>query len=262
MPKKPALPEVEDADWPKNEIDRFVLQELDKKNLSPNEEADKEHLLKRVFLDLTGLLPTPAQTNAFLTDGSPNAYEKTVDQLLQQPQYGERMAINWLDVARYADSHGYQDDNYRSQWPWRDWVIHAFNRNLPYDQFTTWQLAGDMLPNATKEQILATGFNRNHKITEEGGVIDEEYRVEYVNDRTTTLGRALLGISIECAKCHDHKYDPISQKEYYEVFAFFNNIKEVGLESTVGGPETFAKNPRMEITNEDLSGILNFFEQA
>ena len=261
VPKKPALPEVEDADWPKNEIDRFVLEELDKRNLSPNEEADKEHLLKRVFLDLTGLLPTPAQTNAFLTDGSPNAYEKTVDQLLQQPQYGERMAINWLDVARYADSHGYQDDNYRSQWPWRDWVIHAFNRNLPYDQFTTWQLAGDMLPNATKEQILATGFNRNHKITEEGGVIDEEYRVEYVNDRTTTLGRALLGISIECAKCHDHKYDPISQKEYYEVFAFFNNIKEVGLESTVGGPETFAKNPRMEITNEDLSGILNFLNR-
>jgi hypothetical protein len=168
------------------------------------------------------------------------------------------MAINWLDVARYADSHGYQDDNYRTQWPWRDWVIHAFNKNLSYDQFITWQLAGDLLPDTTKEQLLATGFNRNHKITEEGGVIDEEYRVEYVNDRTTTLGRSLLGISIECAKCHDHKYDPISQKEYYQLFAFFNNIKEVGLESTVGGPETYAKNPRMEITKKDRAGVLSF----
>jgi hypothetical protein len=215
-------------------------------------------LAKRVFLDLTGLLPTPDQTNAFLIDKSTNAYEKLVDQLLQQPQYGERMAINWLDVARYADSHGYQDDNYRTQWPWRDWVIHAFNKNLPYDEFITWQLAGDLLPDTTKEELLATGFNRNHKITEEGGVIDEEYRVDYVTDRTNTLGRSLIGVSIECAKCHDHKYDPISQKEYYQMFAFFNNIKEVGLESTVGGRETFAKNPRMEITKEDLAGVLDF----
>lgn len=258
VPKKSALPAVENKIWVKNEIDHFILKGLEEKDLLPNDEADEERLVKRVFLDLTGLLPAPEETNAFLIDPSSNAYEKLIDRLLQQPQYGERMAINWLDVARYADSHGYQDDNYRTQWPWRDWLIHSFNKNLPYDEFITWQLAGDLLPDTTKEQLLATGFNRNHKITEEGGVIDEEYRVEYVNDRTTTLGRSLLGMSIECAKCHDHKYDPISQKEYYGLFAFFNNIKEVGLESTVGGRETYAKNPRMEITKEDLEGILNF----
>ena len=261
-PKKPALPKVEDKEWPKNPIDFFVLRELEKRNLSPNEEADKERLLKRIAFDLTGLPPDPELVANFLKDNSENAYEKMVDALMAQPQYGERMALNWLDVARYADSHGYQDDNYRTQWPWRDWVIHAFNKNIPYDQFITWQLAGDLLPNATKEQILATGFNRNHKITEEGGVIDEEYRVEYVSDRTTTLGRAILGISIECAKCHDHKYDPFSQKEYYQLYSFFNSVKEVGLESTVGGPETFAKHPRMEITKEDLKGVLNFVNKT
>lgn len=261
-PKKPALPKVEDEEWPKNPIDFFVLRELEKRNLSPNEEADKERLLKRIAFDLTGLPPDPELVANFLKDNSENAYEKMVDALMAQPQYGERMALNWLDVARYADSHGYQDDNYRTQWPWRDWVIHAFNKNIPYDQFITWQLAGDLLPNATKEQILATGFNRNHKITEEGGVIDEEYRVEYVSDRTTTLGRAILGISIECAKCHDHKYDPFSQKEYYQLYSFFNSVKEVGLESTVGGPETFAKHPRMEITKEDLKGVLNFVNKT
>src|SRR4030095_11347078 len=164
--------------------------------------------------------------------------------------------------ARYADSHGYQDDGYRTQWPWRDWVIHAFNENMPYDKFVTWQLAGDLLPKATREQILATGFNRNHKITEEGGVIDEEYRVEYVVDRTNTLGSAFLGVTIECARCHDHKFDPFSQKDFYSVFAFFNNIKEVGLESAVGGPETYAKNPRMEITKADLQGVLSFINKT
>jgi len=185
-PKKPSIPKVKNKEWPKNEIDYFVLQQLEKKDLLPNDEADKERLLKRISFDLTGLPPTPGQTDAFLNDNSANAWEKAVDQLLQQSSYGERMAIPWLDVARYADSHGYQDDNYRTQWPWRDWVIHAFNNNMPYNQFITWQLAGDLLPNATKEQLLATGFNRNHKITEEGGVIDEEYRVMYVDDRVTT----------------------------------------------------------------------------
>jgi hypothetical protein len=260
-PKKSPLPKVKNTKWLKNEIDYFVLQQLEKKELSPNEEADKERLLKRASLDITGLPPSPDQTERFVTDNSPNAYEKAVDELLKQPAYGERMAINWLDVARYADSHGYQDDNYRSQWPWRDWAIHAFNENMPYDKFVTWQLAGDLLPNATKEQLLATGFNRNHKITEEGGVIDEEYRIEYVVDRTNTLGRAILGITIECAKCHDHKFDPFSQKDFYSMAAFFNNIKEVGLESTVGGPETYAKNPRMEITEQDLKGILSFINK-
>ena len=262
VPKKTALPKVKNKKWAKNEIDLFVLEQLEKRNLSPNEEADKERLLKRVSFDLTGLPPTPEQTERFLKDNSPNAYEKMVDELLKQPAYGERMALPWLDAARYADSHGYQDDNYRTQWPWRDWVIHAFNNNMPYNTFITWQLAGDLLPNATKEELLATGFNRNHKITEEGGVIDEEYRVEYVADRTNTLGRAILGVTLECAKCHDHKFDPISQKEYFEMYAFFNNIKEVGLESTVGGPETFAKNPRMEITKEDLQGVLSFIHKT
>ncbi|WP_018615590.1 PSD1 and planctomycete cytochrome C domain-containing protein [Segetibacter koreensis] len=261
-PKKAPLPLVKNKEWPKNEIDYFVLKQLEEKKLTPNDEADKERLLKRISFDLTGLPPTPEQTDAFLKDNSTNAYEKMVDQLLKQPSYGERMAIPWLDVARYADSHGYQDDNYRTQWPWRDWVIHAFNNNMPYDQFITWQLAGDLLPNATKEQLLATGFNRNHKITEEGGVIDEEYRVMYVDDRVTTLGRGILGATIECAKCHDHKFDPFSQKEYYQMSAFFNNIKEVGIESTVGGRETYAKNPRMEITNDDLKGILHYLNKT
>ncbi|MGV8879839.1 MAG: PSD1 and planctomycete cytochrome C domain-containing protein [Sphingobacteriaceae bacterium] len=261
IPKKAKLPVINDKTWVKTEIDYFVLNRLQKSGLTPNAEADKERLLKRVSLDITGLPPTLEMTDQFVNDKSPDAYEKMVDRLLEQPAYGEKMAVHWMDIARYADSHGYQDDNYRSQWPWRDWVIHAFNENMPYDQFITWQLAGDLMPNATKEQLLATGFNRNHKITEEGGVIDEEYRVEYVTDRTNTFGKALIGVSMECAHCHDHKYDPFSQKEYYELYAFFNNIKEVGIESTVGGPETYAKKPLMEITNEDVQGILKFINK-
>ncbi|NEU08055.1 DUF1553 domain-containing protein [Flavihumibacter sp. R14] len=257
-PEKPTIPKVKNKEWVKNEIDYFILQKLERKGLKPNLEADKERLLKRVSLDLTGLPPSLEIMDKFMADKSSNAYEKMVNSLMQSPAYGEKMALHWLDVARYADSHGYQDDNYRSQWPWRDWVIHAFNKNMPYDQFITWQLAGDLMPNATKEQILATGFNRNHKITEEGGVIDEEYRVEYVTDRTNTFGKAMLAATLECAHCHDHKYDPFSQKEYYQVYAFFNNVKEVGLEATVGGPETFAKKPLMEISNEDVKKILAF----
>ncbi len=261
-PQKSPVPKVKNKTWPKNDIDFFVLSKMEEHGLSPNEESDKERLLRRISLDITGLPPTPEMIAGFINNKNDDAYEKMIDTLLQQPAYGERMSIPWLDVARYADSHGYQDDNYRSQWPWRDWVIHAFNENMPYDQFVTWQLAGDLIPNATKEQILATGFNRNHKITEEGGVIDEEYRVEYVVDRTNTLGTAILGMTIECSKCHDHKYDPISQKEFFELSAFFNNIKEVGLESTVGGHETFAKNPRMDITQDDLKGVLNFITSS
>ncbi|MBB2147586.1 PSD1 and planctomycete cytochrome C domain-containing protein [Pedobacter gandavensis] len=257
-PKTPKLPKVNTQDWAKNELDYFVLEKLEEQGLSPNPEADKERLLKRLSLDLTGLPPSMALMDKFLADGSNKAYEKVVLSLLNTPAYGEKMALHWMDVSRYADSHGYQDDNYRSQWPWRDWVIHAFNKNMPYDQFITWQLAGDLMPHATKEQLLATGFNRNHKITEEGGVIDEEYRVEYVTDRTNAFGKALLGVTLECAHCHDHKYDPFSQKEYYEVFAFFNNVKEVGLESSVGGPETYAKKPLMEISNADVKKLLSF----
>lgn len=257
-PQLPAVPLVINKTWPKNEIDHFILQKIEQKHLEPNKEADKERLLKRLSFDLTGLPPTIAMMDQFLADQSSNAYEKMVDQLLQSPAYGEKMALHWLDIARFADSHGYQDDNYRSQWPWRDWVIHAFNKNMPYDQFITWQLAGDLMPNSSKEQLLATGFNRNHKITEEGGVVDEEYRVEYVTDRTNTFGKAIIGVTLECAHCHDHKYDPFSQKEYYQVFAFFNNVKEVGIEGVVGGPETYAKKPLMEISNADVKDILRF----
>ena len=264
-PQKDALPKLSDKDpiaigWAKNEIDYFVLQKLDEKNLSPNEEADKERLLKRASLDITGLPPSFELMDKFLNDKSTNAYEKVVDELMNMPQYGEKMAVHWLDVARYADSYGYQDDNIRTQWPWRDWVIHAFNKNIPYDQFLTWQVAGDMLPNATKEQILATGFFRNHKYTEEGGVIDEEYRIEYVLDKTKTFSKGILGLTIECAQCHDHKYDPFKQKDYYSLFAFFNNTKEIGYEGDVTQSKP-AKNPLMTISDADVKSVLSFINK-
>ncbi len=260
-PKKAPLPEPEDPEWVKNEIDYFILSKLNQRGLNPNPEAEKEYLLKRLSLDLTGLPPGLELMDAFLADKSPAAYEKLVDKLLKSPAYGEMMALHWLDVARYADSHGFQDDSYRSQWPWRDWVIYSFNKNLPYDKFITYQLAGDLIPNATKEQILATGFNRNHKITEEGGVVDEEYRVSYVIDRTNTFSKALIGVTLECAQCHDHKYDPFSQKNYYQLYSFFNNVKEVGIEATVGGPETYAKKPLIEITSDEINKILKFINK-
>jgi hypothetical protein len=262
VPRKTALPEVEETEWPRNEIDRFILSHIEQKGLKPNDPADKERLLRRVSLDLTGLPPSLDMMDRFMADNGPTAYEKMVDELLQQPAYGEKMAIHWLDLARYADSYGYQDDGYRTQWPWRDWVIDAFNRNIPYNQFVTWQLAGDLLPNATREQILATAFNRNHKITEEGGVIPEEYRSSYVTDRTDLFGKGLLGVTMECAHCHDHKYDPFSTREYYQLYAFFNNVREVGIESVIGGPETYAKNPRMEITDEEVSSVLRFINKT
>jgi len=256
-PQKERLPKINKKEWAKNEIDYFILKKLDEKNLSPNEEADKERLLKRVSLDITGLPPSVEVMDKFLNDNSPNAYEKAVDNLMSTPQYGEKMAVHWLDVARYADSYGYQDDNIRTQWPWRDWVIHAFNENMPYDEFLTWQIAGDMLPNATKEQILATGFFRNHKYTEEGGVIDEEYRIEYLVDKTKTFGKGILGLTIECAQCHDHKYDPFKQKDYYSLLAFFNNTKELGFEGDVSVSKP-AKNPILAITDADVKSILSF----
>jgi hypothetical protein len=264
-PQKAALPKVSDKDpiaigWVKNEIDYFILQKLDEKDLSPNEEADKERLLKRVSLDITGLPPPVELMDKFLNDKSINAYEKVVDELMNTPQYGEKMALHWLDVARYADSYGYQDDNIRTQWPWRDWVIHAFNKNIPYDQFLTWQIAGDMLPGATKEQVLATGFFRNHKYTEEGGVIDEEYRIEYLIDKTKTFGKGILGLTIECAQCHDHKYDPFKQKDYYSLLAFFNNTKETGFEGDVMQSKP-AKNPLMTISDADIRSVLSFINK-
>ena len=255
-PQKMTLPEVNTPDWPINEIDYFVLAKMHEQDLAPNSQADRDRLLKRLAVDLTGLPPSLALQQQFAKDQSADAYEKVIDQLLASPHYGEKMAIHWLDVARYADSHGYQDDGLRTMWPWRDWVIHAFNENYPYDQFITWQLAGDLLPKPNKEQLLATGFNRNHKITQEGGVIDEEYRVEYVTDRTNTFGKALLGLTFECAKCHDHKYDPISQEEYFSTFAFFNQVPEKGIVGTIDA--SFADPPNMEITNQDVQNILDF----
>ena len=258
-PVKPGLPAVEDKKWAKNEIDYFILKRIEEKGLYPNDEADKERLLKRVYLDLTGLPPSIEKMDQFLADNNPDAYQKVVDELLQTPQYGEKMGLHWLDVARYADSYGYQDDNIRTQWPWRNWVIHAFNKNLPYDQFLKWQIAGDMLPNANKENILATGFFRNHKYTEEGGVVPEEYRVEYLIDKTKTFSKGLLGITMECAQCHDHKFDPFSQKDYYSLFAFFNNTKEVGYEGDVSQSKP-AKNPILTISNEDRQNLLSFIQ--
>ena len=258
-PVKASLPEVSDKNWVKNEIDYFILRKMDEKGLTPNEEADKERLLKRVALDLTGLPPTIDQMDKFLADNDPTAYEKAVDALFKSRQYGERMALHWMDVSRYADSYGYQDDNIRTQWPWRDWVIHAFNKNLPYDQFIKWQLAGDMLPEATKENILATGFFRNHKYTEEGGVVPEEYRIEYLIDKTKTYTKGFLGITMECAQCHDHKYDPFSQKDYYSLLAFFNNTKEVGYEGDVTKSKP-AKNPILTISHEDRKDLLSFIQ--
>jgi hypothetical protein len=258
-PQKPAVPETGN-DWATNEIDHFILAAMDQHGLEPNDEADRERLLKRVHLDLTGLPPSAEAQEKFLSTDEENAYESIVDALLADKHYGEKMAIQWLDVARYADTHGYQDDGLRTMWPWRDWVIHAFNENYPYDKFITWQLAGDLLPNPNKEMLLATGFNRNHKITQEGGVIDEEYRIEYVTDRTNTFGKAFLALTFECAKCHDHKYDPIAQKEYFSTFAFFNQVAEKGYQGDIfsGTP---ADKPRMEISEADVESILNFINK-
>jgi hypothetical protein len=259
-PKKAPLPKISDKDWPLNEIDHFILAKMDARNLSPNDEEDTERLLKRLSYDLTGLPPSPELMDAFSKDKSGKAYEKMVDRLLGSKHYGEKMALHWLDVGRYADSYGYQDDNVRTQWPWRDWVIHAFNTNLPYNRFVSWQIAGDMLPNATKEQVLATAFFRNHKYTEEGGVIDEEYRVEYLIDKVKTYSKGLLGLTVECAQCHDHKYDPFSQKEYYSLFAFFNNTKEIGYEGDVSISKP-AKNPLLPISNEDWKSVMRFINK-
>ncbi|MEO5976072.1 MAG: PSD1 and planctomycete cytochrome C domain-containing protein [Chryseolinea sp.] len=250
-PKRPEVPEA--CEGCKNEIDNFIRAKLTEVGLDPSPAADKERLIRRVSFDLTGLPPTLEQVDAYLKNELPGAYETVVDQLLASPSYGERWANYWLDVSRYGDTHGYQDDLPRVMWPWRDWVIHAFNQNLSYDKFVTWQLAGDLLPNATREQILATGFNRNHKITQEGGAIPEEYRNEYVVDRTNTFGKAFLGISLECSRCHDHKYDPVAQKDFYSTYAFFNQANEKGLINYGELPK-----PNIAITQTDIDGILNF----
>ena len=212
-----------------NPIDRFIVSRLEHEQLRPSPEADKTTLIRRVTLDLTGLPPTPKEVDTFLADTSASAYEKVVDRLLKSPRYGEQMARSWLDMARYADSNGFQVDSSRFQWPWRDWIINAFNNNMPFDQFTIEQLAGDLLPNATPAQIMATGFNRNHRLNGEGGLIAEEWRVETVIDRVETTGMTWLGLTMNCCRCHDHKFDPISQRDFYSMFAFFNNVAESGI---------------------------------
>ena len=225
-PQTPAIPKVSNIDGCENEIDYFIQHKQKELGLKPAAMANKEQWLRRVTFDITGLPPKPTAINAFLQDDSPEAFEKIVDVLLASPAYGERMASVWLDVARYADSHGYQDDRPRTMWPWRDWVIKAFNENLRYDQFATWQIAGDLLPNPTYEQKLATGFNRNHAMTQEGGVVQEEYLTEYAADRTQTFSTAFMGLTMQCARCHSHKYDPIVHEEYYSLLGFFNNIQK------------------------------------
>ena len=234
VPPAASVPPATVADpggWVRDPIDTFVLQRLETEGLTPSPEADRETLLRRVSLDLTGLPPTIEEMDAFLADTAPDAYEKAVDRLLASPAYGERMAVDWMDVARYADTFGYQSDVEMDVWPWRDWVIKAFNENLPYDDFMKWQLAGDLLPNATQEQRLATTFNRLHRQTNEGGSINEEFRVSYVSDRAETAATAFMGLTFGCAKCHDHKFDPISQRDYFSLSSFFANIDESGLYS-------------------------------
>jgi hypothetical protein len=260
-PVKKPLPEIINKNWHVNEIDIYILNKLEEKGLNPSRQASREQLIRRLSVDITGLPPTLEEVDQFVSDVSDNAYEKLVDRMFQSPAYGERMAQIWLDIARYADSHGYQDDSYRSMWPWRDWVIHAFNSNMPYDRFLSYQIAGDLLPDIDKEKLLATGFNRNHPITQEGGVIDEEYRVAYVSDRTNTLGKGILGITLECAKCHDHKYDPISMKDYYSIYAFFNNVSEKGLQMDAvqaANRKYYADAPFIRITDQDVEDILSF----
>jgi hypothetical protein len=223
---EPPQPPVALAGWPTDPLDRFVADRLAREGLQPAQQADRETWLRRVTLDLTGLPPTPEERAAFLADESADARERVVDRLLASPRHAEKMALHWLDVARYADTNGYNNDEERAQWPWRDWVIDAFARNMPFDRFVIEQLAGDLLPEPTRAQRIATGFGRNHVLTTEGGVIQEEYRVEYVADRVQTTFTAFMGLTLQCARCHDHKFDPISQREYFQLFAFFNNIPD------------------------------------
>ena len=227
-PEKQKIPSIKKEDFSVNEIDAFVLEKLEEKGAQPSSPADKETLLRRISLDLTGLPPTIEDIDEFVNDTSPNAYEKQVDRLLSSKTYGEHMALGWMDLSRFADTHGYSVDRYRDMSPWRDWVIEAFNKNMPYDQFVTWQLAGDLMDNPTQEMKLATAFNRIHPQNMEGGIVNEEFLVEYAVDRASTVGQAFMGMTVACARCHDHKYDPISQKNFYELTSYFNNVNESG----------------------------------
>jgi len=245
-PRRPEPPPGQPSDWVRNPIDALVFTRFQSAGRQPAVEADRPTLIRRVTLDLTGSPPTPAEVDAFLADASPDAYERVVDRLLSSPRYGEQMALAWLEAARFADTSGYQNDGPRQMWRWRDWVIEAFNSNMPFDRFTIEQLAGDLLPGATLEQRLATGFNRNHRGNAEGGIIPEEYAVEYVVDRVETTATVWLGLTIGCARCHDHKFDPITQREFFELFAFFNNIPEHGRAIKVGNSPPMVAAPTRE----------------
>ena len=263
-PVKPELPKVPDVAWSVNPIDRFIFARLQNAGLAPSRPADRERLLQRVTIDLTGLPPTIAEIDAFLEDDSPEAYRRVVDRLLQSSACAERLALDWMDLARYADSHGLHADGWRRMWPWRDWVIQAFRENLPYDEFVTWQIAGDLLPNAQRPQRLATAFHRNHPMTAEGGVIDEEFRLLYVFDRVETTATAFLGLTIQCARCHDHKFDPIQQREYYELAAFYNNVRELGMTGDDGnyGPLMLLPTSEDEVRLADLDRRISDAQQA
>ncbi|HEV3143623.1 MAG TPA: DUF1549 and DUF1553 domain-containing protein [Gemmataceae bacterium] len=237
-PVRPARPAVKNGTWPRNAIDYFILARLEKEGIAPSPEADRFTLIRRLYLDLIGLPPSPADVDAFLKDSSPNAYEKVVERLLASPHYGERWGRQWLDLARYADSNGYSIDAARSIWPYRDWVIRALNADMPFDEFVIEQMAGDLLPNATVDQKIATGFHRNTPINQEGGIDVEQFRVDSIYDRLSTTGSVFLGLTVGCAECHDHKFDPITQKDYYQLFAFLNDDDEPVLE--LGSPEQVA----------------------
>jgi hypothetical protein len=245
-PRRPPLPEVRDASWARNPVDRFILARLEAEGLAPSPEASPTALIRRLSLDLTGLPPTPAEIDAFLADSGPDAYGRAVERLLASPRSGERLALEWLDAARFADTNGYHIDNGRDMTHWRDWVIDSFNRNIPFDRFTIEQIAGDLLPEATREQRIASGFNRNHMINFEGGAIPEEYHAAYIVDRVNTTATVWLGLTAACTQCHDHKYDPMTQREFYGLYAFFHNIPENGLDGNTGNAAPLIKVPGRE----------------
>lgn len=240
------VPTVRETSWCRTPIDAFILRALDREGLSPSPQADRHTLIRRVYLDLIGLLPSPDQVDSFVNDDSPRAYERLIDSLLESKHYGERWGRHWLDQARYADSNGYTFDNARTMWPYRDWVINAINSDMPFDQFTIEQLAGDLLPEPTMDQLIATGFHRNTLINEEGGTDDEQFRVESVIDRTNTTGSVWLALTVGCAQCHHHKFDPISQQDYYGLYAFFNSTED----KNNRGPEVIARDPHADRIRE------------
>ncbi|MDA0349931.1 MAG: PSD1 and planctomycete cytochrome C domain-containing protein [Verrucomicrobia bacterium] len=256
-PVRKELPQVKTSSWVKNPIDHFILAKLEEEGLQPSSLADKETLLRRVTLDLTGLPPGVEEIDAFLKDTSSNAYEKVVDRLLASPRYGERMVWDWLEAARYSDSNGYQNDPERGMWPWRDWAVKAFNDNMPYNQFSIEQIAGDLLPNATREQKLATAFLRNHMINGEGGRLPEENRIEYLFDQAETVATIWMGVTMTCARCHDHKYDPITQREYYQLIAFFNKTEVTGAGQNPNTPPVLDfRTEAHDLTLEQLQATL------